>query len=133
MSSTQVGEGSSNSSQQQGQAAAMPDEQAIVRRYEQLRASVEELWQKINELEMEKQEHALVLSSLSPMDASRKCFRMIGGVLVERTVGDVMPAVERNKGGIEQVLAKLTEQMEARKKELADFQTKYKIRVKTNG
>jgi len=132
MSSAQVGEGSSNLSGSQAQQQ-VPDEQAIVRRYEQLRASVEELWQKINELEMEKQEHALVLSSLSPMDASRKCFRMIGGVLVERTVGDVMPAVERNKGGIEQVLAKLTEQMEARKKELADFQTKYKIRVKTNG
>mmetsp|Transcript_7186 Transcript_7186/g.16394 ORF Transcript_7186/g.16394 Transcript_7186/m.16394 type:complete len:133 (-) Transcript_7186:80-478(-) len=132
MSSTLVGEGSSNLSGAQAQQQ-VPDEQAIVRRYEQLRASVEELWQKINELEMEKQEHALVLSSLSPMDASRKCFRMIGGVLVERTVGDVMPAVERNKGGIEQVLAKLTEQMEARKKELADFQTKYKIRVKTNG
>lgn len=31
------------------------------------------------------------------MDASRKCFRLVGGVLVERTVKEVLPALESNK------------------------------------
>lgn len=30
----------------------------------------------------------------------RKCFRMIGGVLVERTVKEVLPALETNLNGV---------------------------------
>lgn len=29
--------------------------------------------------------------------ADRKCFRMIGGVLVERTTGEVLPALDHNR------------------------------------
>ena len=31
------------------------------------------------------------------MDADRKCFRMVGGVLVERTVKEVLPALTSNR------------------------------------
>jgi prefoldin subunit 2 len=31
------------------------------------------------------------------MDAKRKCFRLVGEVLVERTVGEVFPAVKKNR------------------------------------
>ena len=31
------------------------------------------------------------------MEKDRKCFRMIGGVLVERTVNEVLPALEQNR------------------------------------
>ena len=30
----------------------------------------------------------------------RKCFRMVGGVLVERNVGEVMPAVDHNRAQV---------------------------------
>lgn len=33
-------------------------------------------------------------------DPMRKCFRMIGGVLVERNVKDVLPALETNLTGV---------------------------------
>ena len=52
-------------------------------------AQVNALWRKINELDIERQEHGLVLGALQPMDDGRKCFRLIGDVLVERTVGEV--------------------------------------------
>lgn len=34
------------------------------------------------------------------MESERKCFRMVGGVLVERTVGQVLPALEETQTGV---------------------------------
>jgi hypothetical protein len=52
-------------------------------------------------------EHDLVLKQLEPMDKGRRCYRMIGDVLVERTVAETLPAgrVEQTqnvpKGGVQ--------------------------------
>ena len=40
---------------------------------------------------------SLVVETLKDMDPSRKCFRMVSGVLVERTVGEVLPALRSNR------------------------------------
>lgn len=40
---------------------------------------------------------SLVIETLKEVDPSRKCFRLVGGVLVERTVKEVLPALENNK------------------------------------
>lgn len=41
--------------------------------------------------------HSLVIDTLREVDQGRKCYRMVGGVLVERTVKEVLPALENNK------------------------------------
>ena len=40
--------------------------------------------------------YSIVVDTLKTVDPDRKCFRMVGGVLVERTVKDVLPALEHN-------------------------------------
>jgi len=45
-------------------------------------------------------------------------------------VSEVMPAVEKNREGLMQVIAKITEQCDAKKAKLDDLQVRYKIRVK---
>lgn len=40
---------------------------------------------------------SLVIDTLQDVDPSRKCFRLIEGILVERTVKEVLPALENNK------------------------------------
>jgi len=39
----------------------------------------------------------LVIETLKEVDDDRRCFRLVGGVLVERTVKDVLPALVNNK------------------------------------
>lgn len=39
----------------------------------------------------------LVIETLKEVDDERRCFRLVGGVLVERTVKDVLPALVNNK------------------------------------
>jgi prefoldin subunit 2 len=86
-----------------GSGGQSPDERAILAHFQELRSEVDAIWSKITELDLERQEHALVLETLTPLDAGRRCFRLVGGVLVERTVGEVAPAVGRNREALEEV------------------------------
>lgn len=106
------------------------NEQAIATLYTTMRSEINQLYSKITELEMEVSEHSLVIGAIQPLDPSRRCFRMIGGVLVERTVKEVLPAVQRNKDGLQEVIARLNEALEKKKKEVAEFEVKHKIRMR---
>ena len=106
------------------------NEQAVANKYASMRTELNQIYSKITELEMEVGEHSLVINAIQPLDPTRRCFRMIGGVLVERTIQEVLPAVQRNKEGLEEVVARLNEGLEKKKKEIAEFESKYKIRIR---
>lgn len=60
----------------------------------------------------------LVLETLEPLPADRRCFRMINGVLVERTVKDVVPALKVNSEGLKKVLEDLVKQYNSKQSEM---------------
>jgi prefoldin subunit 2 len=60
-----------------------------------------------NEKEQEKEEHLLVINTISKMEPTRKCFKLIGGILVEKTVETTLPLVEGNKEGIVNLMEQL--------------------------
>lgn len=70
--------------------------------------------------------HRLVLDTLTPLPTSRKCFRMINGVLVERTVGDVLPQLQSNADNMNKVLVELAKQYKTKQ----DDMEKWKVRSK---
>ncbi|KNA17870.1 hypothetical protein SOVF_075980 [Spinacia oleracea] len=106
------------------------NEQAVANLYGSMRTELNQIYSKMTELEIEVSEHSLVMNAIQPLDPSRRCYRMIGGVLVERTIKEVLPAVQRNKEGIEEVIGRLNEALERKKKDIAEFEAKYKIRIK---
>ena len=68
-----------------------------------LREQCTDIASKVNAMEMDKTEHTLVIQALEPLPKERKCFRMIGNVVVERTVGEVLPAVQKNRDQVRAV------------------------------
>jgi len=96
-----------------------------------LQNDLQSLARKIGELDSEADEHSLVLNTLEEAfseDPDRKCFRLVGGVLVERTVKDVCPALETNRDGIKKVVSTLVEQYKSKEKELETFKREHGIR-----
>jgi chaperonin cofactor prefoldin len=60
----------------------------------------------------------LVTETLQPLPKDRKCFRLINGVLVERTIEDVLPALNTNSDGLKQVLEELVKQYKGKQSEM---------------
>lgn len=106
------------------------NEQQIVLGFQELRQECGMIHDKIQELEAEEMEHELVCKALEAMDGKRRCHRLIGDVLVERTVEEVLPAVVRNREGLKQAIETLKSQLHQKEKDLAEYQNKYKIRVR---
>lgn len=117
------------SKQQQQEEPEPRSEQEVLARFNERRQAVAALAQRLGELEAEAAEHALVEKALGPMEPARRCYRMVGDVLVERTVGEVLPAVRRNREGLEGVVGALQQQLDERQRELSAFQRRYRISV----
>eukprot|EP00752_Nemacystus_decipiens_P001828 g1765.t1 len=104
------------------------NEQQIIGVYRGMLGDVNQMRRKIAELEGEVSEHQMVVDTLEPMDATRRAYRLVGGVLVERTVGEVLPTVKANQEGIKQLLQQLATTRANKEKEAAEWKIKYKIR-----
>ncbi|ROW00003.1 hypothetical protein VMCG_06199 [Cytospora schulzeri] len=100
------------------QATAAKKQQDLQLQYSTYKNTLQQLAQKIGDVEQEREEHKAVLETLEPLSGDRKCFRMINGVLAERTVKDVVPALKTNAEGLEKVLKELTVQYKTKNEEL---------------
>ncbi|XP_049872628.1 prefoldin subunit 2 [Pectinophora gossypiella] len=97
--------------------------------FQNLRAEQRQLANKISELEMDLNEHKIVIETLKGVDTSRKCFRMIGGVLVERTVAEVLPELESNRERLPAALEALHKQLSEKGQEINEYIETHDIRV----
>ena len=75
-------------------------QEEIIRRYQAMTAECAKLVEKVTELEVDRNEHRLVAETLGPLDPNRRAFRLVGGVLVQRTVGEVLPSVRTNQENV---------------------------------
>jgi len=109
-------------------ALTAEEQQKIVSGFQSLRDEQTQLVQKTQDLEMDLKEHDLVLSTLSTItDKQRRCYRMIGGVLIEHTVGEVVPALQANREQINNVIESFKQKTEEKAKELTAYKQKHDI------
>ncbi|XP_020346988.1 prefoldin subunit 2-like [Oncorhynchus nerka] len=110
-----------------------PSAEQVVAAFQRMRTEQRSMASKAAELEMEINEHSLVIETLKDVDPTRKCFRLVGGVLVERTVKEVLPALESNKEQISKIVESLNTQMQSKGRELTEYREKYNIRLVGEG
>ncbi|KAJ4297158.1 Cochaperone prefoldin complex subunit [Collariella sp. IMI 366227] len=111
------------------QAASAKRQQDLQVQYSTYKNTLQQIAQKIGDVEQEAEEHKLVLETLEPLPGDRKCFRMINGVLVERTVKDVVPALRTNADGLKKVLDDLVKQYKTKQDELDKWKKKNNVQV----
>ncbi|KAK9299793.1 hypothetical protein QLX08_007293 [Tetragonisca angustula] len=102
----------------------------ILSEFQMLRSEQRAMANKLSEMEMELNEHKIVIDTLKNIDPKRKCYRMTGGVLCERTVEDVMPALVTNKEQLIKVIDALNDQLTKKGLEINEFKEKHNIRIR---
>ncbi|PLB41937.1 putative prefoldin subunit 2 [Aspergillus candidus] len=104
-------------------------QQELQLQYSNFKNTLQQMAQKIGDIEQEAEEHKLVIETLDPLPRERKCFRMMNGVLVERSIEDVLPTLKTNSDGLKQVLAELLKQYKAKQADLDNWKKKNHIQV----
>uniref|UniRef100_A0A0G4F6D9 Prefoldin subunit 2 n=1 Tax=Chromera velia CCMP2878 TaxID=1169474 RepID=A0A0G4F6D9_9ALVE len=87
---------------------------------QQVEAERTQLMSKINEMADQVADHGRVLDAFKGVEPERRCYRLVGGVLVESTMSDVKPQIESHKGRIEKLIEDLKAQL-AEKNKTAQF------------
>ncbi|WFD25672.1 Cochaperone prefoldin complex subunit [Malassezia nana] len=101
---------------------------------QQRRTELQTIAEKVSEIESDADEHRLVITTLADVykkEPERTCFRLIGGVLVERTVKDVLVTLQTTMDGLANVIVELVKQYKIKEKELADLQEELQTQPKT--
>jgi prefoldin subunit 2 len=85
--------------------------------------------QKISSLEQERDDHDVVQAILGDFPPARRCYRSVGGILMERTVADVVPEIRSEWGKLSKALQELTNLAQEKHRAIEAFQTEHSIRI----
>lgn len=72
----------------------------------------------------------MVIETLKNVNEDRKCFKLVGGVLTERKVKDVLPVLITNQEKLKEFIEKLHEQIAKKGQEINDYREKHNIRFR---
>lgn len=72
----------------------------------------------------------MVIETLKNVNDDRKCFRLVGGVLTERKVKDVLPVLISNSEKLKEITEKLNEQIGKKGQEINEYREKFNIRFR---
>ncbi|KFD55537.1 hypothetical protein M514_03589, partial [Trichuris suis] len=100
-----------------------------IEKYRQMRREEKALVSKRIELESDREEHRIVLQTLSGLNEDRRCYRILGGVLIERKVKDIVPFLVSSEEHLSRTISSLLEKEEQKRQELTAFAAEHNIRT----
>ena len=93
----------------------------VSQHYNKVKQEYAEIFKRYIELEEERREHNLVLANLDPLPGPRKCWKVVGGVLVEQNLDETKQSLRENVAMLQSTLKALDEEMAKRQKEVLDL------------
>ena len=100
-------------------------EQQVAMRYKKLNQEAQMLIQKLIELEDEKKENELVLESISKLEDGRKCWRLVNGVLMEKTKVEVIPEMRLVSNNLSSIINQITDTLQSVRTEIKNLEQAY--------
>lgn len=86
---------------------------------------------KIIELGHDKDEHEIVLETLNSSESGRKCYRMVGGALVESDVKTTVPILQTKKDKLTVTISSMKAELIKTAQEFEKWKKDNKIQVVT--
>ena len=84
------------------------------------------------EIEDERKENELVLESISQLEDTRKCWRLVNGVLMEKTKLEVLPEMRTVINNLNAVTKQITDTLVAVKQEIKQLEGAYEHIMKAS-
>ena len=101
--------------------------QEVQQHYNKIKGEYTEIFKRYIELEEERRENNLVLANLEPLKGERKCWKVMGGVLVEHSIDETKKSLQETVVMLESTLKALDGEMSKRQKEVLEMELKYGI------
>ena len=79
-------------------------DRAVIQKLNLLKRDLQAFTEKLIDLDMDQDEHKIVIEALHKLDSNRKCHRLVGGILVERNVAQVLPSLQSNLEAVQLVV-----------------------------
>jgi len=103
----------------------------IYSQFMNLRNEQRNLVNNLSTLELDLKEHKTVIETLIRVDESRKCFRLIGGVLTEQSVKETLPILIQNRDQLEKLIENGKAQLTKKGMEINKFKEEHNISMKS--
>lgn len=130
---TEGGKEDNLSASQRQEAEKLERDKALIGELQGMRNDRSKLKKRLSMLAEEIQEHAEAARVLEKFDGARPCKRAIGGVLIDSTAGEVLPALHNEV----KLLTKASDEISAKLAELESsidaFSKKHDIRIVSEG
>lgn len=107
--------------------------QQIQLTYMRLKKEIGMLGAQIASIKADKNEHKSVIDVLEAQPKTKKAFQMIGSVLTESTVEQVLPNLQKQLENFERTITAMDSQHQKKYAELKEFTTKYQLNPATGG
>ena len=65
---------------------------------------------------------SLVIDEVKDFEPTRRCWRLVGGVLIEKTVGEVVPALKENIDLLNKAIETYQGTMQKKEKEIFEYE-----------
>lgn len=120
----------------QKQQAQDQNAQKLQVQYNQYNELIAELQSQLSTISSQIQEHIIVDKSLTSIPpekrAGRKCFKMIGGVLVDKTIDEVIKILNHDLNVMKDQQVLLDKELVQKRKDMETWMTKNNVKIVRN-